>query len=125
LRFHALGDVSRDFRESDNCALKPKCCPNVPVRKDGTIQLRNEKTGAVVYLPVLPPLRQALVDSLKGRPGQLAFTILMRGTNVGEEHLGRGSARPPIEPASSIARRTASARRHLVGSPRPARQSIS
>jgi integrase len=30
------------------------------IQKDGTIQLRNEKTGAVVYLPILAPLRQAL-----------------------------------------------------------------
>ena len=58
------------------------------IQKDGTIQLRNEKTGAVVYLPILAPLRQALAAGPKGRPEQLAFITLRRGTNVGKEHLG-------------------------------------
>jgi integrase len=58
------------------------------IQKDGTIQLRNEKTGAVVYLPILAPLRQALAAGPKGRPEQLAFITLGRGTNVGKEHLG-------------------------------------
>src|SRR3984885_10024897 len=38
---------------------------------------------------------------------------------------GRGSAKPPIEPASSIARHMAFARPPPAGSPRPARRSIS
>jgi len=58
------------------------------IQRDGTIQLRNEKTGAVVYLPVLAPLRQALAAGPKGRPEQLAFITLRRGANVGKEHLG-------------------------------------
>jgi integrase len=58
------------------------------IQKDGTIQLRNEKTGAVVYLPILTPLRQALAAGPKGRPEQLAFITLRRATNVGKEHLG-------------------------------------
>jgi integrase len=58
------------------------------IQKDGTIQLRNEKTGAIVYLPVLAPLRRALAAGPKGRPEQLAFITLRRGANVGKEHLG-------------------------------------
>jgi integrase len=58
------------------------------IQKDGTIQLRNEKTGAVVYLPILAPLRQALAAGPKGLPEQLAFITLRRGANVGKEHLG-------------------------------------
>jgi integrase len=53
-----------------------------------TIQLRNEKTGAVVYLPILAPLRQALAAGPKGRTEQLAFITLRRGANVGKEYLG-------------------------------------
>ena len=95
------------------------------IQKDGTIQLRNEKTGAVVYLPILAPLRQALAAGPKGRPEQLAFITLRRGTNVGKEHLGAWFSEAAERPASSIARRTAFARPPLDGSPRPARRSIS
>ena len=54
------------------------------IQKYGTIQLRNEKTGALVYLPILAPLRQALAAGPKGRPEQLAFITLRRGTNAGK-----------------------------------------
>jgi Phage integrase family len=48
----------------------------------------DEFTAAVVCLPILAPLRQALAASPKGQPEQLAFITLRRGANVGKEHLG-------------------------------------
>ena len=58
------------------------------VQKDGTIQIRTEKTGATVYLPILPPLRQALDAGPHGRAGELAFITGPRGHAWGKAHLG-------------------------------------
>ena len=97
------------------------------IQKDGTIQLRNEKTGAVVYLPILAPLRQALAAEPQGRdPSNWASSPSGAVRTSAKSTWGRGlQQKPPSEPASSIARRTAFARPPLDGLPRPARQSIS
>jgi integrase len=58
------------------------------VQKDGTIQIRTEKTGETVYLPILAPLRQALDAGPHGRPGELAFITGPRGHAWGKAHLG-------------------------------------
>jgi integrase len=58
------------------------------VQRDGTLRIRNEKTGAIVHLDILPPLREALMAGPKPPAGQLAFVTWKRGVAVGKEHLG-------------------------------------
>jgi integrase len=58
------------------------------VQKDGTIQIRTEKTGAEVFLPVLAPLQRALDAGPHGRPSELAFITGPRGHAWGKAHLG-------------------------------------
>jgi integrase len=58
------------------------------VQKDGTIQIKTEKTGTDVFLPVLPPLREALATGPHGRPEELAFITGPRGRAWGKGHLG-------------------------------------
>jgi integrase len=58
------------------------------VQRDGTIKLRNEKTGALVQLPILQSLREAIVRGPERPTGQLGFVVWRRGVNVGKEHLG-------------------------------------
>jgi integrase len=58
------------------------------IQKDGTIKLRNEKTGAMVYLPVVGPLREAITRGPKRPKDQLGFVVWKRGVAVGKEHLG-------------------------------------
>lgn len=58
------------------------------VQKDGTLMIRNEKTGAVVYIPILPDLRQALDAGPHGLAGELAFITGPRGRAWGKAHLG-------------------------------------
>ena len=77
--------------------------------------LRNEKTGTVVYLDILPPLREALAAGPKPAPGQLAFVIWKRGGNVGKEHLGaefiKAAKEAGLENRSAHGLRKAAARR--------------
>ena len=55
-------------------------------RKDGTIQIRTEKTGKAVYLP---PLQRGLnAGPHDRRPGELAFITGKRGRAWGKAHLG-------------------------------------
>jgi hypothetical protein len=96
------------------------------IQKDGTTQLRNEKTGALSsicrssrrFARRSPPAPRGCPSNWPSSPSGAVRTSV-------KSTWGRGSAKPPSEPASSIARRTASARPPLDGSPRPARRSIS
>jgi integrase len=85
------------------------------VQRDGTIKLRNEKTGTVVYLDILPPLREALAAGPKAPPGQLGFVTWKRGGNVGKEHLGaefiKAAKEVGLENRSAHGLRKAAARR--------------
>ena len=54
-------------------------------KQDGVIQIRNQKTGAVVWFPILPPLREALDAT---RHGELTWIIGPRGRPWGKAHLG-------------------------------------
>jgi integrase len=85
------------------------------VQRDGTIKLRNEKTGTVVYLDILPPLREALAAGPKAPPGQLGFGTWKRGSNVGKEHLGaefiKAAKEAGLENRSAHGLRKAAARR--------------
>jgi hypothetical protein len=58
------------------------------VQKDGTIQIRTEKTGAELFLPILGPLRQMLAAGPHGRDGELAFITGPLGHAWGKAHLG-------------------------------------
>ncbi len=58
------------------------------VQRDGSIQIRTEKTGAEVFLPVLAPLQRALDAGPHGRDGELAFITGPRGHAWGKAHLG-------------------------------------
>jgi integrase len=58
------------------------------VQRDGTIQIRTEKTGADVFLPVLTPLQRALDAGPHGGDGELAFITGPRGHAWGKAHLG-------------------------------------
>jgi integrase len=58
------------------------------VQKDGTLQLRTEKTGEALMLPILAPFQRAIDDGPHGRPGELAFITGPRGHAWGKAHLG-------------------------------------
>ena len=93
------------------------------VQRDGTIKLRNEKTGTVVYLDILPPLREALAAGPKAPPGQLGFVTWKRGGNVGKEHLGTEFIKAAKAAGLATVRRVGCARRQPGGLPRRVRAS--
>jgi integrase len=58
------------------------------LQKDGTLQIKTEKKGVVVYLEILPPLLEAIAKGPKPAPGVLAFLTHSRGQAFAKESLG-------------------------------------
>ena len=54
------------------------------VQKDGSLQIRTEKRGVVVHLPIRPELEEALAAGPHGREGELAFITAATGRKIGQ-----------------------------------------
>ena len=54
------------------------------VQKDGSIQIRTEKKGVIVHLPIRRELEEALAAPPHGREGELAFITAATGRKIGQ-----------------------------------------
>jgi integrase len=54
------------------------------IQKDGSLQIRTEKKGVIVHLPIRRELEEALAAGPHGREGELAFITAATGRKVGQ-----------------------------------------
>jgi integrase len=89
------------------------------VQRDGSLQIRTEKRGVVVHLPIRPELEEAFEAGPHGREGELAFITAATGRKIGQairkERLGElfvaACKRAGLEDRSAHGIRKAAARR--------------